>query len=543
MGHPILLICDDIALVAMVRGLLEREGRESVLATSVADALIAYGHYAPRVILLDPSVEGGRGRTVLEELSKHPASRPGRVLLLGGEVDGWQAPVVPLPIDGDTFVRLLASIDAAEGDKPPAAAGADSSSDAPSWWQPVPTPGEPTQTAPAVWRLALKRRARQEVSVPRTGPGQQIDGGPEGAVARSFDGSMTDPEPIGLVSPETAVLPAAPSGRLAIEQLADLVMRLCNSSASVCLELTSSEATRTIWLKDGRLIAAASSLYEESLLSRARADGLLDREQEKELRQLPSGSPAEVVRAMRTSGYLREVEVVPLVQRNAEQIALEAFSQEESAYRLGTDGLDSRAIAAPSPTPALQLLPRALERTMSEESILASFGGLDAVPVPRRRVSALRDLGLTEAELEMLGAVDGASTVGELLLGCAMPQEQALKALQLARLLSAIEIRPGTKPSAAPGPDVDVRRLRSKFEDIQEADYFAVLGLPRSAGSEEVRQAFQVLSAEFDPLKFAGHRDPSLQSQAEQIQDVLAEAARTLQDDRLRAAYAGNLID
>jgi hypothetical protein len=320
-------------------------------------------------------------------------------------------------------------------------------------------------------------------------------------------------------------------------------MKLSNSPVSVCLEMSTSEATRTLWLKDGRLVAAASSLYEESLLSRARADGLLDREQEKELRGLPAGSPSELIRAMRTAGYLREVEVVPLVQRNAEQIALEALSEDECAYRLSSQGVGSSAIAAPSPTPVTQLLPRALERTMSEESILASFGGLDAIPIPRLPVSALRNLGLIEAELALLAAIDGVSSVGELLLGCAMAQEQALKILRLARLLRAIEIRPGTQRLGAPGPDVDVRRLKSKFDEIQEADYFAVLGLSRSAGSEEVRQAFEVLSAEFNPLKFAGHLDPILQSQAAQIQDLLAEAAHTLQDDRLRTAYAGNLVD
>jgi len=345
------------------------------------------------------------------------------------------------------------------------------------------------------------------------------------------------------VSPEASVPSTPASGHLTLEQLAELVAKLCNSKDCACLELESPDAKRTLWLKDGRLVAAVSSLYEESLLGRARADGLLDRDQEKELRSLGMVSPSELARAMRTRGYLREIELVPLIQRNAEHIAVEALGEEECNYRLSGDDLNGRAIAAASATPAAQLLPRALARVVSEESILASFGGLDAVPAPRPQALALRDLGLSEPELNLLGAVDGVLTVGELLLSSAMAQEQALKTLRLASILGAIEIRPGTQPVAAHGPDVDIRRLKSKFEEVQEADYFAVLGLSRSAGSEEVRQAFEVLSAEFNPLKFAGHTDPSLQSQAEQIQSLLAEAAQTLQDDRLRAAYAGNLTD
>lgn len=489
MDRPILLVCDDVALVAMVRGLLEREGLESVLATSVADAMIAYGHYAPRVLILDPRVEEGRGRFVLEELSRHPGSPPPSVLFLGDSVEGRPGAVVPLPLDGAVLLQMVAGAES-PAETPPSA---EAPGAAPTWWYPVP--------------------------------------------------ASNDPTPTGLVPPEPAAFPAPSHGKLTMEQLAQLVMKLSNSPSAVCLETTSSEATRTLWLKDGRLIAAASSLYEESLLSRARADGLLDREQEKELRALPAGSASELIRAMRTGGYLREVEVVPLVQRNAEQIALEAFSEEECDYRLSCQGVEGGAIAAPSPTPVIQLLPRALGRTMSEESILASFGGLDAVPIPRQPPSALGNLGLTVAELALLAAIDGVSSVGELLLGAAMPQEQALKLLRLTRLLRAIEVRPGSRRPGTPGPDVDIRRLQSKFEEIREADYFAVLGLSRSAGSEEVRQAFEVLSAEFNPLKFAGHLDPSLAAQAAQIQDLLAEAAHTLQNDRLRTAYAGNLVD
>lgn len=512
MAHPVLLVCDDVSLVATVRRLLERDGRESVLATSVADALIAYGHYAPEVVVLDPAIEGGRGRLILDEIAKLPPFEGARVILLGEEVDGDQARAVPLPLDGDAFLQSLAEDGGDRGGGGVAPVGTEPAQSAPSWWHPVPTPVEGPQATAPIQRASLNARAKRSK---RTA----------------------------LVSPETSVAPTPASGQLTLEQLAELVLKLCNSKDCACLELQSPDATRTLWLKDGRLVAAVSSLYEESLLGRARADGLLDRDQEKELRSLGMVSPSELARAMRTRGYLREIELVPLIQRNAEHIALEALGEEVCNYRLSGDDLNGRAIAAASATPAAQLLPRALARAVSEESILASFGGLDAVPAPRAQALTLGDLGLAEPELNLLGAVDGVLTVGELLLSSAMAQEQALKTLRLASILGAIEIRPGTQPLAAHGPDVDIRRLKSKFEEVQEADYFAVLGLSRSAGSEEVRQAFEVLSAEFNPLKFAGHMDPSLQSQAEQIQSQLAEAAQTLRDDRLRAAYAGNLTD
>jgi hypothetical protein len=507
--RPILLVCDDVALIATVRRLLEREGRESVLATSVTDAAIALSHYAPAAVILDPGVDGNRGAIVAEELSKRRAPNGGLLVLLGREVDGVDAAIVPVPIDGAILLQALAA-----AQPTPNEAARPVSANPPTWWQSTQEAGGPV-VLPA----------------PVSHGDEQAFRSPERA------------ESSALVSPEALTLPMEASGSIGSEELAELLMRLCSSKSSVCLELSADGATRSLWLKDGRLVAASSSLDEESLLVRARADGLLDRQQEKELRHLETRGPAELVRAMRGGGYLREVEVVPLVQRNSEQVALEALSQDRCDYRLSSASPEGRAISAASAAPLLELLPRALRRTMSDESIMHSFGGLEAVPLPRQRASTLRALGLTDPELELVAAVDGSSTVGELLLSCALPQEQALRTLQLARLLRVIDIRRATAPPRAPGPDVDVRRLKSKLDEVQEADYFSILGLPRSAGSDEVRQAFEVLSAEFNPLKFAGHPDPTLQTQAQLIRDLLAEAAQTLQDDRLRAAYATNLVD
>ncbi|RKG57885.1 response regulator receiver protein, partial [Corallococcus sp. CA054B] len=107
MGASVLLVHDDIATIAAVRRLLSREGHEVILATSAADALIAFGHHLPELIVLAPGVESGRGRVVLEELVQHPEGHKARVLLLSEPIEGFSAPVAPLPLDGPSFVTLV----------------------------------------------------------------------------------------------------------------------------------------------------------------------------------------------------------------------------------------------------------------------------------------------------------------------------------------------------------------------------------------------------------------------------------------------------
>ena len=107
MAAPVLLVHDDIATIAAVRRLLAREGHEVLLATSAADALIAYGHHLPSLVVLAPSVESGRGHVVLDELAQLPDGRLARVLLLGEPIPGYAAPVAPLPLDGTAFVQQV----------------------------------------------------------------------------------------------------------------------------------------------------------------------------------------------------------------------------------------------------------------------------------------------------------------------------------------------------------------------------------------------------------------------------------------------------
>jgi DnaJ-class molecular chaperone len=89
--------------------------------------------------------------------------------------------------------------------------------------------------------------------------------------------------------------------------------------------------------------------------------------------------------------------------------------------------------------------------------------------------------------------------------------------------------------------EVAAARLEARWAQVEDADYFTVLGLPRNAGTDEVTRAFARLSAEYDPLRWSGHPDPRVQVRAERMQALLSEAARALSDDGLRSAYARSL--
>ena len=89
----------------------------------------------------------------------------------------------------------------------------------------------------------------------------------------------------------------------------------------------------------------------------------------------------------------------------------------------------------------------------------------------------------------------------------------------------------------------NVSFLDAKYDEIQDADYFTILGLQRGAGTDEVRRAHARLSMEFDPIRFSTHPDAGVHQRAQVVHDFIEEAARALEDDRRRIEYARHLLD
>ncbi len=342
--------------------------------------------------------------------------------------------------------------------------------------------------------------------------------------------------------PGRAAIEVPSSGSVDLAGLVRVVLTLVRSGAEAKLELRCAEALRTLWFHRGAIVGATSSLAHETLLERARRDGLLDSEQERELRLLRGAASAELIRVLRARGYVRDTEAVPLVQRYTEQVALEALSEPQSIYLISREPVPESEAVAVAPRSALQLLTEALRRAIPPDAALESVGGLDAIPFVKDP-SELRALGLSERERRLLESADGESTIEELLLESGLRQEVAARLLAAAWTLQLMEVTPPAAPRPLPSPELDTRRLDAKYREIQESDYFSILGLSRSAGTDEVHRAFSSLSSEFNPLRFVGHPDPSLVLRAREVTDVLAEAAHALQDDRLREDYARSLTD
>ncbi len=345
---------------------------------------------------------------------------------------------------------------------------------------------------------------------------------------------------IATVEDEAQPLAIPRTGSVAMGELARLMVQLWAARADVRVDLATATGTRRLWLRRGALVAAWSSLRTEAITVRARRDGLIDARAEVELREVRDASPASLLEEMRQRGLIRRAELEPLVHRWAEEIALEAMSEAVCTYRLHDEAPGAEVPLCEPKRPLPALAAQALKRALPFEAQLELLGGSQAVP--RLLQSALDPdtLGFGPRERELLLSIDGESTAEALIAAAGLKDERGYQALAVAKVTGLIAMGPPSS-DAAPPPLADPDSLDAKYEQVQHADYFGILGLPRSAGADDVRSARERLTRQFDPLRWSTHPDPSMLRRAQAVLASIEEAARTLQDDRLRAEYAKHL--
>jgi hypothetical protein len=111
-------------------------------------------------------------------------------------------------------------------------------------------------------------------------------------------------------------------------------------------------------------------------------------------------------------------------------------------------------------------------------------------------------------------------------------EDETTKKVQAGLLGAALQAVGGERTRA---------RLLERYAPVEAGDYFAVLGVPRDAGPEELRRAHASLVREIAPDVVGPQLADELTAQIDAIRQVAAEALRVLSDDRLRPRYTAHL--
>ncbi|MBX3184155.1 MAG: hypothetical protein KIT72_01420 [Polyangiaceae bacterium] len=299
---------------------------------------------------------------------------------------------------------------------------------------------------------------------------------------------------------------------------------------------------RRVVLRDGDFVTAVSGIHTETLVHFLVQGGHLSQEVASTLgRRLPPfGRHAGA--ALIAHGHLRQDDLWPVLRGHAEWILSSILAMPVGSVEL-EEQIPGRLEAEPAVfggATGAEVLVEVVRRAVDPTEAVRRLGGHGARLAHGPHAALLGECALSELETQWVSRVSSAP-LGEVLGVTGSDFAPALYALSSLGVLSAL---PPARGTAEPPPVADRlddealrERIRARRRLVDEADYFALLGLTREATAYDIRRAYLELRREFEPSRLLTARLVDLAEDVSLIVEVLDEAYDVLRDDVRRERY------
>jgi hypothetical protein len=370
-----------------------------------------------------------------------------------------------------------------------------------------------------------------------TGPGTGAGTGPGTGAGRTG------------TSPGAAISRTLVSSEDAIRSLAFAV----TTRLTGCLLYRIGGVDRRIVLRDGDFVTAASSSDDEGLLSFLVSRGDLPRSVAARHVGKVSGAGKHAGAALVAHGLLSQEQLWPALRAHAEWLILSCALQTEGSIAREEEP-PGRLKSEPSVfggSTGAEVFIEFSRRLFAPDDALSAMGGGGSRLVEGASYSLLRECALSPED-EGLAHDAKTTPIGEVIARA--PEPELASVFYGLSLLSVFDVlrserRPQDLPDAS-SKDIQVveedavrERVRARMALVDEADYFAILGVPRGATGYEIRRAYVELRRAFEPTRLLS--TPALTpllGDVQKIVTVLEEAYEILRDSARRERYR-NAID
>ena len=254
-------------------------------------------------------------------------------------------------------------------------------------------------------------------------------------------------------------------GEIETSSVPELLRSLLGSGETGILTLRRGDATKSIFIQQGRVVYAASNNADErlgeSLVMRGKITARQFLEASKMIRP-----------GRRLGGILVEMEaldsedLMPSVEVQVHDILMELFDWTHGEYELVIKDMD------PDQVLRLQistenLILEGIRRSRSFSQVIRGIGDIDAVLVPSGTTDVLYKLDLTAEEQEILSHVNGRATVEQICDVSYLSNFETCRILWALKVLGVIR-RSGAEDVAAVGTNALEQQRELDLEEIVE---------------------------------------------------------------------------
>jgi hypothetical protein len=305
---------------------------------------------------------------------------------------------------------------------------------------------------------------------------------------------------------------------------------------------------RRVLFRDGDFVTAASGAEGESLVAFLTQRGDLPADAAARIgRKLPQfGRHAGA--ALIAQGHLRQDDLWPVLRAHAEWLVGRIVLLATGAVSVEAD-VPVRLQAEPAVfggATGAEVLVEIVRRAVSPEQAVRRLGGVDTLLQKGESAALLGECAIADSEAEVVRAI-AEEPVSEVLRRVGHKDFAAVLyvLVELSVLGRASGERRASRERSERRPakpdHLDQAALRARILArkalSEEGDYFALLGVARSATSYDIRRAYAALRDEYDPARILNGETVDLREDVELILEVLAEAFEILEDDLRRDRY------
>jgi len=254
-------------------------------------------------------------------------------------------------------------------------------------------------------------------------------------------------------------------GEIETSSVPELLRSLLGSGETGILTLRRGDATKSIFIQQGRVVYAASNNTDErlgeSLVIRGKITARQFREASKMIRP-----------GRRLGGILVEMEaldaedLMPSVEQQVHDILMELFDWTHGEYELVIKDMDPDQVLSLQISTENMIL-EGIRRSRSFSQVIRGIGDIDAVLVPSGVTDVLYKLDLTAEEQEILSHVNGRATVEQICDVSYLSNFETCRILWALKVLGVIR-RSGAEDVAAVGTNALEQQRELDLEAIVE---------------------------------------------------------------------------
>ena len=245
----------------------------------------------------------------------------------------------------------------------------------------------------------------------------------------------------------------------------ELLRSLLGSGETGILTLRRGDATKSIFIQQGRVVYAASNNADEQLGESLVMRGKITARQFLEASKM-------IRPGRRLGGILVEMEaldsedLIPCVEMQVHDILMELFDWTHGEYELVIKEMDPEQILSLHISTE-NLILEGIRRSRSFSQVIRGIGDIDAVLVPSGTTDVLYKLDLTAEEQEILSHVNGRASVEQICDVSYLSNFETCRILWALKVLGVIR-RSGAEDVAAVGTNALEQQRELDLEEIVE---------------------------------------------------------------------------